>query len=236
MVKILKPKRDSKILKSPTKVVLYAPDDKIEIAPSDLNREQWLTEMARRIEPLFDGFKIGEYRVTCGWPHKFAIASKHLRVGECHYPRKRSGDDTVEAGVHEIFISPLRDDSLEVAGILTHELTHVVAGFGAGHGKDFTKIGKHVGLTHGKPTSLMPGEALNDRLRGYVETMGGYPHKAIVPTLRRKEKNYKEVPLVCGNCSCVVRMSRKWLEEAGLPTCCCGTEFIEKPPKENKDA
>jgi hypothetical protein len=29
-------------------------------------------------------------------------------------------------------------------------------------------------------------------------------------------------------CGCVVRMTRKWLDEVGPPTCGCGTAMVEK--------
>src|SRR5262245_3291211 len=121
------------------------------------NREGWLTEVASQVEPFFVGFKLDPYRVTCGWPSRNGLGRRMRRVGECH------GSKSSKAGIHEIFISPLLDKPLEVAGTLCHELAHAAAGIDAAHGKDFVKVCKHVGLTRGKPTSVMPGERLNAR-------------------------------------------------------------------------
>lgn len=135
-----------------------------------LNREGWLTELAKTIEPLFQGFKFAPYRVTCGWPHKEAVSRKR-RIGECHYPVR----SLKEGGVHEIFISPLLDKALDVAGTLTHEMAHVLAGHKAGHGKGFVTVCRQVGLTKGKPTSAVPGAELTDKLASRIKRLGSYP-------------------------------------------------------------
>jgi hypothetical protein len=198
-------------------------DDKKEI----MNREAWLTEMGRRLEPFFRGFRLAGYRVTCGWPCRYARSRKALRVGECHPIEVSKG------GVHEIFISPLLDGSVEVAGTLCHELAHVAAGIGAGHGRTFQRVGRHVGLTKGKPTSLMPGPELEEKVRRIVENMGSYPHKAMILVGRgRKEgeeekEGRKTVGLTCTDCGCKIRMSGKWFSSVGAPVCACGGEMVE---------
>ncbi len=78
-----------------------------------MNREGWLTEVAKQMEPIFSGYKLPAYRVTCGWPCKNALGARTKRVGECHGVASSTG------GNFELFISPLLADPLEVSG--THE-------------------------------------------------------------------------------------------------------------------
>jgi len=183
------------------------------------NRESWLTEVARRAEPMFHGFDLGQYRVTCGWPSKAAFG-RVRRVGECHSPK------TSKAGIHELFVSPCLDDPAEVAGTLAHEMAHVAAGVEAGHGKGFIAVCRYVGLTKGRPGSVMPGLHLADRLREITDALGLYPHSAIVGRERPKVERAKTVlGLECRNCGCRVTISVKWLEESGYPVCGCGGTF-----------
>lgn len=185
---------------------------------SKLNRESWLTEMARQIEPVFRGFRVPSYRVTCGWPSISAISGRNQRIGECHGPK------TSKAGVFELFISPVLEKPLDVAGTVAHEMCHVVAGIDAKHGKGFTRVAQHVGLTKGKPRSAGPGEKLAERLLKVAEGLGPYPHAAIVPTVKEK-KPPTSVGLECSGCGCRVTISLKWLAEAGKPVCGCGELF-----------
>jgi hypothetical protein len=133
-----------------------------------LNREAWLTKMAKLCEPLFEGFRIGGYRVSCGFPSRGGLSGS--RMGECH-----SYLASVE-GVCEIFISPTLDDPVEVAGVLVHEMAHVVAGNRAGHGPHFARVARHAGLTCGSPQYASPGRRLLDALKKKVEKLGPYPH------------------------------------------------------------
>ncbi len=186
-----------------------------------MNREGWLTELAKRVEPVFATFKMDPYRVSCGWPSCKGLAGKGRVVGEC------TAKEASKAQVCEIFISPLLDKPLEVAGTLCHELAHVAAGVYAQHGKDFVRVCKHVGLSKGKPTTVMPGDRLNDRLARIIEVQGAYPHQRIQPVLRRVERSNTTAKLVCTGCGCRLYMSRKWLENAGLPRCGCGGEVVD---------
>jgi hypothetical protein len=97
--------------------------------PGKMNREAWLNELAKLAVPVFSGYQLKPYRLTCGWPSKGGMGRRSRRVGECHSLESSKG------GVHEIFISPLIDESLEVGGTVLHELAHVAAGITAGHGK-----------------------------------------------------------------------------------------------------
>lgn len=184
-----------------------------------MNREAWLTELAKLSEPIFSGFKLAPYRVTCGWPVSGGVAMKKRTLGQCFC-------STVSKGkVHEIFISPLLDDPAEVSGTLLHEMGHVAAGIPAGHGSRFVKVCRHVGLTKGKPTQAMPGETLAERLSKLYAPLGQYPHTAITPVLKMKKVSPKPVRMECV-CGCKVSMTAKDAGEFPLPTCGCGEPFV----------
>lgn len=197
------------------------PDTKVKqlADATSLNREGWLTEVARSSEVLFKGFRLNPYRVTCGWPCREAMGRRR-RVGECHAARISKGN------IHEIFISPLLDDPADVAGTLVHEMAHVAAGIEAGHKGQFIAVCKAVGLTKGRPTSAAPGTFLADWLQRVTEPIGTYPHQALVPTaVERPKRPSSSVRLVCV-CGCKVIISAKWLIEAGPPVCGCGLPFV----------
>lgn len=189
-----------------------------------LNREAWLCELARKCESLFTGYKLGPYRLTCGWPSRYALGKRRRVLGECHHHKSS------KSGTHEIFITPLLDETPAVAGVLMHELGHVAAGVDAGHGPKFAAVCKHVGLTKGRPTVAVPGPELEVKLLKLAEPLGAYPHAAIVPTLKDC-KPPSAVRLQCESCGCKIGISIKWLEEAGAPTCGCGGEMNVVIPK-----
>lgn len=185
---------------------------------NQLNREGWLTELSVMITPLFKGFSLAKFRVTCGWPCKNATSRKVRRVGECH--SELSSTD----GHHEIFISPFLAEPGEVSGTLAHEMAHVAAGIKAGHGGKFNTVCKHVGLTNGKPTQAMPGPGLVEELAKLVAKLGAYPHAA----MRRVAKPTKPSSawkLLCPKCGCKFTVSKKWIEQSGIPTCGCGKKM-----------
>lgn len=190
----------------------------------ELNREGWLTELAKKVQPLFRKFHLDKkpYRVTCGWPCQGATSSTRRRVGECHSSKLSSG------GLHEIFISPLIDNPLEVAGVLCHELAHVAAGIESAHGKWFTTVCISVGLVSGRPTSVMPGKLLNERLTRLIGPLGAYPHKALTVKLQQSKKQSTVKVLECPECGCRITISNKWLDQCGAPTCACGEVLSER--------
>jgi hypothetical protein len=187
----------------------------------DYNREGWLTELARLVEPFYKVFKLEPYRLTCGWPSRFALGKKSRRIGECHSHRSSKG------GLFEIFISPVLDNPLDVAGTVCHEIAHVAAGIEAQHKGRFVEVCKHVGLTKGKPTEASPGKHLAERLNRIISKLGPYPHKALVPAFK-VAKTSSSFTLVCAACGCRVSISAKWLREAGPTTCACGGKMVLK--------
>ena len=186
--------------------------------PLKLNREAWLTEMARHLEDVFKGhFNVKPYRVTCGWPSSGGVGKRRRVIGQCHPPQSS------KAGVFELFISPVLDSVVEVGGTLAHEMAHVVAGVDAQHGKEFVRVCVAVGLTKGRPASVGPGPRLEERIKRVGESLGPYPHQKMEPVLRRREVKKSRTRIVCSGCGCTATIGLKWIAEPGLPTCACGT-------------
>lgn len=186
-----------------------------------MNREFWLTEMARMLQPLFKGFTLRPYKVTCGWPLTGAIGQRKRTLGVCF------GEGWSTDRFHEIFISPLIADPVEVAGTVCHELAHVAAGIDAKHGPVYKRVARHVGLTRGKATQAMPGLRLTDKIKKLIEVAGPYPHSAMKPVLKAAKPS-TSVSVRCGECGCVAVLSAKWIATSGPPTCGCGGSMSPK--------
>lgn len=139
-----------------------------------MNRETWLNEMAARMAPRYAelGHPLPPFRVSIGFPGGGSATSA---AGEC-WSKHASGDDHFE-----IFINPIRDDSVLIAGTLAHELAHAAVGFKHGHKGDFAKVMAALGF--GRPfTSSEAGmtDASRAWLQSHVDAVGELPHKAII--------------------------------------------------------
>jgi hypothetical protein len=191
-------------------------------------REEWLQELIDRLRPTFD--RIGstlpeKIRVSCGFPSKSALANKARRIGECW------GVESSEDKSFQVFISPVLKDSIEVGGCLVHELVHAAVGIECRHRGAFARVAKTIGL-EGKMTATTPGEALRTRLKELIAKIGEYPHARLIASNRPKTQTTRMLKVTCKECGCVVRMTRKWLEETGTPTCACGGEMMEDAGEE----
>ena len=147
-------------------------------------REQWLERAAAPMrESLIPQLAGHRCRVSCGWPHKAAVARTARRVGECWFPQ-HSTDHTS----HNLFISPLLQHPIEVLQTLAHELVHVAAGPNAGHKGAFLKIAKAIGFKAPWTSTPATGELIG-RLNGLLLSLGPYPHAAIDKSGRKKQWN-----------------------------------------------
>ena len=190
------------------------------------NREEWLQKaVALAAKELFgpEGHKIPEVRVSCGFPSKSALGARR-KIGECWWPQKDK--------LHHIFISPTLEDPSDVLATLVHELVHVVAGKEAGHKAPFKKVALAVGL-EGKMTATHAGEGLERVLKRWSRTLGKYPHSSLEGSTRlKKTEKCRQLKAECsGGCGYIIRVSRLWMEEAGLPMCpTCEVPFVEAEP------
>jgi len=186
-----------------------------------VTREEWLNKITNTLRPIFQtvGGEIPEQvRATCGWPSQAARAKKKRRYGEC-WSSKSSND-----GHFEIFVSPLLDDGIEVAGVLVHELCHTVLGVDVGHKAPFKKLATALGL-EGKMTSTTIGEDLQVLLTELITDIGPYPH-AKLSLKEKKTQGTRMLKVICPDPSCgwSCRTSQKWID-VGTPVCCCGVKM-----------
>ena len=183
-------------------------------------RENWLNHMAQLLGPVFfrAGFQLpANIRFSCGWP---GCGDRQTRIGECWHS-KSSAD-----GTFEIFISPTLSDPLRVGDVLTHELCHAAVGLEAGHGPRFRCSALAVGLS-GQMRATVASPALLERLSGFLQVTGPYPHARLTAADRPTKKDgTRLLKVVCPECGYTVRVTRKWLD-VGLPVCPCGLEMAE---------
>jgi hypothetical protein len=194
-------------------------------------REQWLYEVADALYPEFTDRNYGNrpaVRFGVGHP---STGARGKRVGECY--DSRASKDLL----HEIIISPKLDDSVEVAGVVAHELCHAYLQSyfpdeNCGHGKKFKKLATSIGLT-GKMRSTVPGEAFTRFLQPVLGTIGDYPHGALGggdATTARKVQSTRLKKVFCPSCEYIMRVTQKWIETA-IPRCpspdcdLCGAEM-----------
>jgi hypothetical protein len=195
-----------------------------------MNREQWLNECIQQLRLDFGqlAYALPErIRASCSWPSKSGLANKKRRIGEA-WSAKNSADQSCE-----VFISPVLKDPLEVAATLVHELVHCAVGVEEGHRGKFTKLAKAIGL-EGKMTATHASETLKTRLSAVTTAVGPYPHAELTHSNAPKKQGCRLLKVVC-ECGCVVRITRKWLDEVGPPTCGCGSVMVEEEAEEESD-
>lgn len=175
-------------------------------------REDWLVELATRLEALFKqhGATLPKYRVTCGFPSKGGLSAKNRTVGQCWSP-KASADNTTE-----IIIGITQDEPMRVAGVLAHEMVHAAVGVDAGHRGPFRKLALDIGL-EGKMTATTEGEAFKQAVQPMLDAIGDYPHAKLDAT-KRKKQSTRMIKASCPACGYTVRTTAKWIDVAA-PTC-----------------
>lgn len=185
-----------------------------------VTREQWMLKGVEALRPLFvaAGHPIPtKVRVSTGWPG--GKGTKRTTIGQC-WATSASAD-----GVAAIFISPVLSDPVAILATLTHELAHAADDCSHAHKGPFIAIAKAVGLV--KPwTSTSPNPELAETLKGIAKRLGTFDHGAMRQSTRVTQTT-RMLKVQCIYCGCVVRMTRKWLDEAGAPTCGCGSMMEE---------
>lgn len=148
-------------------------------------------------------------KVATGFP---GSGMKRTTIG-VHYPPGMTTNN-----INQVFISPVLEDSISVLETLVHELVHAATpGVKRAHGKEFGKIARALGL-EGKLTATHAGIELRAKLIAMVDTLGPYPHGAIV--LRNKTKGVSSlVKLQCPECEICCRMTNKEYSNYGGPIC-----------------
>ena len=188
-----------------------------------MNREEWLCECIQQLRLDFE--QVGnalpqKIRASCSWPSKSGLANKKRRIGEA-WSAKNSADQSCE-----VFISPVLKDPIEVSATLVHELVHCAVGVEEGHKGKFPRLAKALGLV-GKMTTTTASAELKAHLQQLTDAIGPYPHAELTHSNASKKQGCRLLKVVC-ECGCVVRMTRKWLDEVGPPTCGCGGAMMEE--------
>lgn len=187
-------------------------------------REGWLNDVAQRMRPLLAA-------AGAELPPRFRVTmslTRHAKaIGAC-FDKTASADDT-----YEILIRLDRQEPLEVAAILAHELVHAAVGIDAGHGPRFGSVARALGL-EGKLTATVPGPRFIEAAKPILAAVGPFPHAAL--NLRGgkrsgpKPQTGRMLKLKCKECGLVARMSRKWIDDVGAVHCPDHGELEEAAP------
>lgn len=187
-----------------------------------VNREDWLGQAAKVIaELILTDHEMPPVRISVGWPSKGARSSVR---GECW------SQGSVADGVSQIFIRPSlgEDDTQLVLAILTHELIHAVDDCDSGHGGQFMRIAKSIGFLPKFESADNRSDELSALLDEVAEIVGLFPNPEIERSVAASRSQVsRQLKVQCPECGCIARMSRKAIDEVGLPTCACGIGFEE---------
>lgn len=194
-------------------------ESKVAKAERDATREAWLLSAVDILRTLLkqNGARVPErIAVSVGFPGTNA----RKRVGECWVASATAG------GINQMFISPLKDDPIEVLGILVHELIHAADNCASGHTGFFSQVAKSVGLI-GKMTATQVGEDLAVVLKDIADELGPYPHiKLNMGQSTHKKQTTRLIKVQCNDpeCGMPMRVTSKWIAMYAEKTwvCPCG--------------
>ena len=186
-----------------------------------MNREKWLNEAVKSLENQFFNKKtkkLPKIAVSVGIPKGSSSA-----IGQC-WDHKVSKDGTTN-----IFVCPSIDDNFTVLSTLLHELCHAVIGVRYGHGPEFGRIARSVGL-EGKLTSTTVSQdsSTGIYLTELSEQLGIYPHKAMNKATQKNKKPSNRVTLISSENESYKITIQKDLLQLGLPTDPWGEEMLLK--------
>lgn len=174
------------------------------------NREQWLMSAVDHLAPLFErsGYSVPVVKVSVGFP---STGAKGRHLGQC-WSTKSAVD-----GINQIFIAPHLQTPFDFLDTLVHELVHAVDDCQSGHGGNFKKIAKDVGLK-GPMRSAGAGEHLQQDLTRIAERLGPFPHGRLSLPIPLAQKTPKRPGAKCGKCGYEVVMFKRHLS-IGPPIC-----------------
>jgi hypothetical protein len=176
-------------------------------------REEWLSFVTAGLRPAFAGVGApipAKVRFAIGFT---SAGYRSKAIGEC-WSTEASGDRHAE-----IFIKPDQDNAEKVAGILAHELVHAAVGVEEGHKGRFRTTCKALGF-EGPMRSTLPGEVMMDKVvRPILVKAGELPHKKLRAYKVAKKQGTRLLKAECNTCGYTVRVTKKWIEEAGAPYC-----------------
>lgn len=190
-----------------------------------MTREEWLSKLINEFRPDFKraGRPLPDkIRISVGWPFGKRVSGGQERIGECWLATATKDKKP------QVFVSPTQEDPVQVASVVVHELVHA-CGIG-GHKADFAAVARTLGL-EGKMTCTVPSAELKGRLQKIVKRLGKFDHVAIDPSkdTERPKQGTRLVKVMCPDPACgyPARVTRKWIDEKGTPTCPCGEVMLE---------
>jgi hypothetical protein len=174
------------------------------------NREHWLMSAVDHLVPLFErsGYSVPIVKVSVGFP---SAGAKGRHLGQC-WSTKSAVD-----GINQIFIAPHLQTPFDFLDTLVHELVHAVDDCQSGHGDNFKKIAKDVGLK-GPMRSAVAGDLLKQDLLRIAEKLGTFPHGRLSLPVRTMQQAPKRPGAKCSKCGYEVVMLKKHLP-LGPPIC-----------------
>lgn len=187
-----------------------------------MTREEWLSNLVEIFRGWFAEHKHTlpkVVRVSVGFPSSRALSERNRTIGQCWHSSASKDGST------HVFVSPVIGDALRVSDVLLHELCHAVAGQGCGHKGVFKRIVTEMGLT-GKMTATEPTPELLKSLNVVVRKLGKYPHAMLDPKKSSvKKQSTRLLKAECSRDGYIIRVTQKWVDELGMPTCPCGRKF-----------
>jgi len=187
-----------------------------------MTREQWLLATTKKLEERYFSrsprILPKKLAVSCGIPK-----GSNRAIGQCWDPR------VSKDGTTHIFICPSLDDPFEILSTLLHELVHACVGLAEGHGGEFARVARKVGLK-GKLTATFvePGSDTGNFFQEIVKEVGEYPHKGMLKTgTKKKKEKEKYVRLVSLTEEGYTFSIKEMLLENGYPKDPWGREMVE---------
>jgi hypothetical protein len=186
-----------------------------------MTSEEWLKRAEDALRPRFH--KAGlivpdDIRYAVAFPSPGARSNT---IGEC-WSREASADKR-----HTIIVRADLASTFDVLAVLTHELLHASLPFGVGHGPEFKRYLKPLGL-EGPATATT---ASYDTLLYYSDLshyaalgkLGAVPWGKLkfgsgLVSDRPKKQGTRMLKCACPICGYTVRLTQKWLDK-GAPIC-----------------
>ncbi len=215
----------------------------------DATREAWLMAAVEALRPVLaqhgaSNILNRKIAVSVGFPK----GNVRKVIGQC-WAQTSSGNGEI----NHAFISPVLEDSIQVLGVLLHEMIHADDNGESSHKGHFAQVARAAGLT-GKMTATEVGPELEIILKSIADELGPYPHvKLNITSPIIKKQSTRMLKVTCtgrvwddnegdyvergcevaddnGN-GYTIRLTKKWAE-LGLPTCPCGGEMtLEDAPE-----
>lgn len=156
-----------------------------------MNREQWLRTAAERLDLAVlapQGARL---------PEHWAISVRFPRGSRKAIGQAWPAGTAADGKTHHILISPIlgNEDIVNLLQVVLHECIHVAVGNKHGHGGEFKRVARAVGL-EGKltATTVSEGSVLYKQLEALAKELGPYEHVTLVPRARMRGGETPRVP------------------------------------------